>query len=221
MEAAEVARDASLKFASGYIERCVTDFKSRGLLDADFVLGEDDPDDGILVRLTATGIELAEDWEEAIATQTSADSATDKTPIATATPRKSAEQTGTGIGAIGESSIGELAVAEIRGVPASDRMVSLNDNQKAFNEFHTNLVELIQALNSGEQDTNLSSEDILVVRGQLEAARRLVEASPDVTVAALMSVLIPPVKFLAGCVTAGIIGNKATAILDFLLTFVS
>jgi len=105
--------------------------------------------------------------------------------------------------------------------PASDRLVRLDDNQQAFAEFLTSLSDLIEALSSDEQSSNLSDDDRLFLRGQLDAALRMTQASPVVTFAGLTTVLLPPIQYIAERVTAGIIGAKAAAILDFLLTFLN
>lgn len=105
--------------------------------------------------------------------------------------------------------------------PASDRLVALDHNQAAFDEFQHDLIGLFDALKSNAQETNLSEEDRLFLLGQLDAARRMIEASPVVTVSGLNSVLLPPIKYITEKVTAGIIGAKAAAILDFLQTFVN
>lgn len=106
-------------------------------------------------------------------------------------------------------------------IPASDRVVRLNDNQEAFDLFKTNLSELIQALKSPDQATNISKEEVLLLRGQLEAAQRMVEASPIVTLSILTTILIPPIKWLADRAVAGIIGNNASAILAYLVGLIS
>jgi len=77
--------------------------------------------------------------------------------------------------------------------------------------------ELVQELASSDLVGNISPEEIFLLRGQLEAAQRLVEASPIVTVASIKSVLLQPIKWLTDKITSGVIGAKAADIFQFLI----
>lgn len=100
-------------------------------------------------------------------------------------------------------------------IPAPDRPVRLNDNQRAI--ISASIVEITEALRSNEHATNLSDEERFMVLGQLDLAKRMIEASPVMTESALEVVLVTPIRFLVDRVAAGIIGNKATELFNLLM----
>lgn len=189
IEPRDVANEANLSYAPGQIRLCVNDYESMGYIRTAFHMGGGE-DGGLGCKLTASGIEAAEQLEEAYLNNGEIDEENGATSPTSTT------------------------------IPASDRLVALNDNQEAFVEFQTNLSELVEALQSGTQETNISRDEILLLQGQLEAARRLVEASPIVTSAAIKSVLLPPLKFLLGIVVSGLLYDRAKAAFDFLTSFI-
>lgn len=131
------------------------------------------------------------------------------TPIASTTPSSTA------FGFVpGSAPFDQGNFADTRTAPGSDRLVRLNDNQRDIVD--ASIVEIAEALRSGEQPTNLSEEERFMVLGQLDLAKQMIKSSPVMTVSVL-KILLTPVRFLMDRVTAGIIGNKATELFNFLM----
>ncbi|MCF8469945.1 MAG: hypothetical protein K9G30_04115 [Parvibaculum sp.] len=189
LDAKTVADAAGLEYSPGQLRLCVTEFRDHGYINAAFTMGGGS-DGGLGFSMTQSGVEEAEELEEEL---------------------------------INDGEIDEITPSSVTDsrddIPAADRLVRLDDNKPAFEKLQHDLIELFDALKANEQETNLSDEDRLFLIGQLDSARRMIEASPVVTISGLTEVLIPPIRFIADRVTAGIIGNKATELLNILVQF--
>ncbi|MFZ2468973.1 MAG: hypothetical protein WAW54_11330 [Parvibaculum sedimenti] len=115
--------------------------------------------------------------------------------------------------------ISEAPLATDANIPAAGRLVRLNDNEEAFAEFQTNLTDLIRAIQTSAKETNLSHEDAVMLEGQLDIARRIVQNSPILTHGTLEIAVLAPVKYISDRVASGVIGALAVKLIEFLAPF--
>lgn len=128
-----VAREDAPDFNPGWIGKAHGAFVARGWIIGTEVLGEG-PDSGYLARLTADGLERAEDLMRNVSQ----------------TPGLS--------------------------IPASDRIVRIDDNSPEKSEAARQLVAVEQALESGANDLPLEAQEREVVRSELRSLRQRIES---------------------------------------------
>lgn len=103
-------------------------------------------------------------------------------------------------------------------IPASDRIVRLDDNLVARDELNERLNELSSAVRGHNDEENALGEDRGRVIAEIESGKELLKG-PSVRTRALWIVLAPALTFIAAEFAGGIIGELATQLLTALRAF--
>ncbi|WP_150125740.1 hypothetical protein [Sphingobium sp. RAC03] len=109
----------------------------------------------------------------------------------------------------------DVAIARFDAVPASDRIVNFSDNQSI--DMQEGLAQVVNELRSGSNEIgNAIGDDAPLIAVELEAAAVLVR-SKSARLAAVMVLLIKPLKFIADKFAGAALGELAKRLIAELL----
>jgi hypothetical protein len=119
-------------------------------------------------------------------------------------------------GLVNKQSLEDIASIET-GIPASDRIVSIGDNQRA--KFVEQLNEVTKAIVQSNSVRDELGDDADRIVAEINAGKQLLSVA-KARISALVAVLLKPLRYLAERFTDGAIGALATALVVELLKLI-